>query len=236
MSRSQRLFDLLDVLRRHRFPVSGQRLADELGVSLRTLYRDIAALQAMGAHVDGEAGVGYVLRPGFLLPPLSFPAEELEALVLGARWIARRGDGTLRRQALSALARIAATVPPDMRDVMEATPLLIGPGTATATVTGPDGVDPVLLRKAIRTEAKLAIAYRDADDTVTERVIWPFAYAFFDQVQLLVGWCELRNDFRSFRADRLVRADLSGARYPRRRQRLLAEWRKRKGISAPGSC
>jgi predicted DNA-binding transcriptional regulator YafY len=229
MNRSQRLFDLLDVLRRHRFPVSGQTLAGELGVSLRTLYRDIAALQAMGAHVDGEAGVGYVLRPGFLLPPLSFPAEELEALVLGARWVARRGDETLRRQALSALARIAATLPPDMRDAMEAAPLLVGPGTAAI----PDGVDPVLLRKAIRTEAKLAITYRDGKDAVTERVIWPFAYAFFDQVQLLVGWCELRNDFRSFRAGRLIRADLLAERYPRSRQRLLAEWRKCKGIAAP---
>lgn len=226
MSRSERLFDLLDVLRRHRFPVSGQILADELGVSLRTLYRDIATLQTMGAHVEGEAGVGYVLRPGFLLPPLSFPAEELEALVLGARWVAKRGDETLRRQAESALARISAALPAEMRDAMEATPMLVGPGSEIEQVS----VDPVLLRKAIRTERKLSIAYRDGNGVATERVIWPFAYAFFDQVQLLVGWCEMRGDFRSFRADRVVRATLLETRYPKRRQLLLARWRKSQSI------
>ena len=228
MSRSERLFDLLDVLRRHRFPVSGQSLAAELGVSLRTLYRDIATLRGMGAHIEGEPGLGYVLRPGFLLPPLSFPAEELEALVLGARWVARRGGEALRNHAESALARIATLLPADMREGMYESSLLIGPGD----VPDPGGADPVLLRKAIRTERKLAIAYRDGQATDTERVIWPFAYAYFDQVRLLVGWCELRQDFRSFRADRLVRAELLERRYPKRRQSLLAEWRKRQGISS----
>ncbi|MDF1707294.1 MAG: YafY family protein [Paracoccaceae bacterium] len=232
MSRSERLFDLLDILRRHRFPVSGQSLADELGVSLRTLYRDIATLQAMGARIEGEAGVGYLLEPGFLLPPLSFPVEELEALVLGARLVARSGDNTLRRHAQSALARISATVPVGVQDTMDATPLIVGPGVAIKTVS----VDPVLLRKAIRTERKLAIAYCDAKDSASERVIWPFAYAFFDQVHLLVGWCELRDDYRSFRADRLVRVDVLDARYPRRRQALLADWRKRQGIPTSVSC
>ncbi|PYF10228.1 putative DNA-binding transcriptional regulator YafY [Rhodobacter viridis] len=230
MSRSERLFDLLDVLRRHRFPVSGQALADELGISLRTLYRDIASLQAMGADVAGEPGVGYVLRPGFLLPLLSFPAEEIEALVLGARWVAKRGDESLRQQAESALARIAAAFPAEMRAAMEAAPLLVGPGAALSA----PAVDPVLLRKAIRTEHKLAITYRDGADRTSTRVIWPFAYAFFDQVRLLVGWCEWRADFRSFRADRIESAELLDARAPKRRQVLLAEWRKRQGLP-PGA-
>ena len=230
MSRSERLFDLIDVLRRHRFPVSGQALASELGISLRTLYRDVASLQAMGANVEGEPGVGYVLRPGFLLPPLSFPAEEIEALVLGARWVAKRGDDVLRRHAESALARISAALPTEMQDAMAATPLLVGPGAAISA----SAVDPVLLRKAIRTEHKLALAYRDGSNAPSERVIWPFAFAFFDQVQLLVGWCELRGDFRSFRTDRILRADLLEDRYPKRRQGLLAEWRKRQGIT-PGA-
>jgi predicted DNA-binding transcriptional regulator YafY len=226
MSRSERLFDLLDILRRKRFPVSGKVLAAELGISLRSLYRDIATLQAMGAHVEGEPGVGYVLRPGFLLPPLSFPVEELEALVLGARWVSERGDETLRKHAKGALARISAVLPVEMRDTMEATPLLVGPGVPIET----GEVDPVLLRKAIRTEQKLAIVYRDGASSLTERVIWPFAFAFFEQVRLLLGWCELRGDYRSFRADRLVRAELIATRYPRRRQTLLAEWRKQQGI------
>jgi len=227
MPRSERLFDLLDVLRRHRFPVSGQALADELGISLRTLYRDIASLQSMGADIEGEPGIGYVLRPGFLLPPLSFPAEELEALVLGARWIAEHADITLRRHAESALARIETAVPPAMRQAMAATPLIIGPSAAPKS---PE-IDEAVLLEAIRTECKLAIAYRDANYDKTERVIWPFAYSFFDEVRLLIGWCELRKDFRSFRIDRILRVDVTETPYPRRREVLLAEWRKQQNIS-----
>ena len=230
MSRSERLLDLLNILRRKRLPVSGQALADELGISLRTLYRDIATLQAMGALIEGEPGVGYVLRPGFLLPPLSFPIEELETLMLGARWVAKRGDESLRKHAESALGRISAVLPANMRDAMDSTPLIIGPGSVLEN----HAVDPVLLRKAIRTERKLAITYRDGKDAATERVIWPFAFAYFDQVQLLIGWCELRGDYRNFRADRLVQAELLEARYPRRRQSLLAEWRKKQGIPNSG--
>src|SRR5882672_6313054 len=100
MSRAQRLLDLIQVLRRHRRPVAGAALADELGISLRTLYRDIESLKAQGAHIDGEAGVGYVLRPGFMLPPLMFSEEEIEALVLGSRWVAERADGLLGKAAL----------------------------------------------------------------------------------------------------------------------------------------
>lgn len=128
MSRSERLFDLLNALRRHRRPVSGRALADEMGVSLRTLYRDIASLQAQGATIEGEPGVGYILRPGFLLPPMMFTPEEIEALVLGSRWVADRADARMRDAALSALARIGAVVPPDLRDEMEAEALLVVPG------------------------------------------------------------------------------------------------------------
>src|SRR5262245_23635780 len=106
MSRAQRLLDLIQVLRRHRFPVRGAALARELGVSLRTLYRDIEALKAQGARIDGEAGVGYVLRPGFMLPPLMFSEDEIEALVLGSRWVASRADAPLGKAARNALAKI----------------------------------------------------------------------------------------------------------------------------------
>src|SRR5262249_17359272 len=106
MARAERLLELIQVLRRHRHPVSGQPLADELGVWLRTLYRDIQTLIGQGAAIDGEAGVGYVLRPGFVLPPLMFSDEEIEALVLGSRWVAQRTD--LARAAANAIAKIAA--------------------------------------------------------------------------------------------------------------------------------
>ena len=226
MSRSERLLDLLHLLRRHHHPVSGQALADEIGVSLRTLYRDIASLQAQGANIEGEPGVGYVLRPGFLLPPLMFTAEEIETLVLGARWVMKRGDARLSEAAESALARIGAVVPHDLANEMEQSGLFIGPGAAIPQ----DNVDPAILRKAIRTGHKVRLVYRTEDGTETERVIWPFALAFFDQVRLLVGWCELRDDFRNFRTDRIHSAEVLDARSPRRRQVLMAEWRAARGI------
>jgi predicted DNA-binding transcriptional regulator YafY len=111
MSGAQRLLDLIQVLRRHRRPVAGSVLAEELGISLRTLYRDIDTLKAQGAHIDGEAGVGYVLRPGFMLPPLMFSEEEIEALVLGSRWVSERADGVLGRAARNVLAKIGAVLP-----------------------------------------------------------------------------------------------------------------------------
>lgn len=227
MSRSERLFDLLQALRRHRRPVSGRVLAEETGVSIRTLYRDIASLQAQGAAIDGEPGVGYVLRPGFLLPPLMFPPEEIEALVLGSRWVARNADSHLRDAARSALARIAAVVPGELRDEFDRSSLLIGPGARPAA----DSVDLPTLRRAIRAERKLSIGYRDGKGEVSRRVIWPFALSFFDQARVIVGWCELRQDFRHFRTDRIASAEVLESRYPQRRQALQRQWREREGIS-----
>src|SRR5712692_11642714 len=128
VSRAQRLLDLIQLLRRHRFPISGASLAQELGVSLRTLYRDIETLNAQGARIDGEAGIGYVLRPGFMLPPLMFSEEEIEALVLGSRWVAERADAPLSKAAANVLAKIGAVLPKDLRETLDDSGLLIGPG------------------------------------------------------------------------------------------------------------
>ncbi|MBB4183537.1 putative DNA-binding transcriptional regulator YafY [Sinorhizobium terangae] len=220
MSRSERLFDLLQVLRRYRQPVSGQRLAEETGVSLRTLYRDIASLQAQGAHIEGEPGLGYVLKPGFLLPPMMFSEEEVEALVLGSRWVAKRGDSRLAIAAADALAKIASVLPPDMRESLDASPLLVGPRAPIA-----EGFDLALLRKAIRSERKLDISYVDNEGSESRRTVWPFALGFFEQVRVLVAWCELRQDFRHFRTDRIHGALVRDQRYPRRRQALIKNWR-----------
>lgn len=228
MSRSQRLLDLIQALRRRRQPVSGQTLASELGVSLRTLYRDIATLQAQGASIEGEAGVGYVLRPGFLLPPLMFSEDEIEALVLGSRWVADRADGRLAEAARTAIGRIAAVLPADLRESLDASALLVGPGAQIA----PDAVDLAVIRAAIRTERKLALVYLDANGARTERVVWPFALGFFDRVRVLVAWCELRQGFRHFRTDRIADAAVMSTRYPKRRQALLKEWRQETGIPA----
>jgi predicted DNA-binding transcriptional regulator YafY len=186
MSRTERLLTLIEILHRHRAPVSGAKLADELGISLRSLYRDIATLQGQGAMIEGEAGVGYVLKPGFLMPPLMFSENEIEAIVLGSRWVAKRGDGELSAAARNALAAI---------------------------------------RKAIRAERKLRVAYRDGAAQPTRRTIWPFALAFFDRVRVVAAWCELREGFRHFRTDRIDALEVADERYPRRRAALLKEWR-----------
>ncbi len=226
MSRAARLLDLLQLLRRHRAPVTGPALADELGISIRTLYRDIATLQAQGADIQGEPGLGYVLRPGFTLPPLMFSADELEALVLGSRWVARRAeDPRLGDAAANAISKITAVLPSDLRDTVEASALLVGGGEVIPAV-----VDLSAIRLAIRTEHKLSIAYRNADGTATERTIWPFAIGFFDRVRVVAAWCELRVDYRTFRLDRISRMESLPDRYPRRRAALLREWREREGI------
>lgn len=226
MSRAERLLDLIQLLRRHRAPVSGPALADELGISIRTLYRDIATLQAQGADIQGEPGLGYVLRPGFTLPPLMFSADEIEALVLGSRWVARRAeDPRLGDAAANALSKITAVLPAELRDSVDGSNLLIGGGEVIPAV-----VDLSAIRLAIRDERKLAIAYRNGDGTATERVIWPFAIGFFDRVRVVIGWCELRVDYRNFRLDRIAQMEVLPERYPRRRAVMLKEWREREGI------
>jgi predicted DNA-binding transcriptional regulator YafY len=228
LSRAQRLLDLIQILRRHRRPVSGATLADELGISLRTLYRDVDTLNAQGARIDGEPGVGYVLRPGFMLPPLMFSEEEIEALVLGSRWVAERTDDPLGHAARNALAKIAAVLPRDLRENLDATSLLVGPGEP---IDAGDAGLPTI-RRAIRNECKLRITYADGKGTVTRRTIWPFALAFFERVRVVVGWCELRQDYRHFRTDRISSLALSDRRYPRRRQVLLKEWRETERLPA----
>ncbi|ESY77784.1 DNA-binding protein [Mesorhizobium sp. LNHC221B00] len=220
MSRSERLLDLIQCLRRHRRPVSGHVLAAELGISIRTLYRDIATLQGQGAPIEGEAGVGYVLKPGFMLPPLMFSDEEIEAIVLGSRWVAKQPDRRLSAAAANALAKIAAVLPDDLRQGLDASTLLVGPPAAII-----EGIDLGIVRQAIRNERKLGFLYRDAGGAASERVVWPFALGFFDKVRVVVAWCEMRQDFRHFRADRIAELKATDMRYPRRRQALLKEWR-----------
>ena len=227
MSRAQRLLDLIQVLRRHRHPVSGASLAEATGVSLRTVYRDIETLKAEGAHIDGEAGVGYVLRPGFMLPPLMFSEEEIEAIVLGSRWVHQRADKSLANAAANVLAKIGAVLPQDLRETLDDSGLLVGPAE---TVSAGDAELPKI-RQAIRRERKISIAYQDKDGAPTKRIVWPFALAFFEKVRVVVTWCELRQDYRHFRTDRIATLLVSDKRYPRRRQALLKEWREQDGTT-----
>ncbi|MFP3543322.1 YafY family protein [Rhizobium sp. SIMBA_035] len=220
VSRSERLLALLQVLRRHRRPVSGIILAEQTGVSLRTLYRDIASLQSQGAMIEGEAGVGYVLKPGFMLPPMMFSEEELEALVLGSRWVNRSAEPRLAGAAADALAKIAAVLPAEMRETIESATLLVGPKRANE-----DKADVALIRKAIRTERILELHYSDEQGRISLRRVWPFALGYFEHIRMVMAWCELRRGFRHFRTDRIIDMTQHEERYPRRRAALMKEWR-----------
>jgi predicted DNA-binding transcriptional regulator YafY len=227
MSRSARLLELIQALRRRRRPVAAAMLAGELGVSLRTVYRDVATLVAQGAPIEGEAGLGYVLKPGFFLPPLMFGEDEADALILGLRLVAERGDPELARAADDALAKIAAVLPPEMEEAAETSGLLAGPSAAAAPHLA-------ILRGAMRAEEKLRLRYTDKKGAETERTVWPVALGFFGEAEVLAAWCETRRDFRHFRLDRIAAAEASGQRYPKRRRVLLAEWRMQEGLDLLG--
>lgn len=220
MSRSHRLFDLMQVLRRHRGTVSGEVLAYEAGVSLRTIRRDIATLQAMGADIGGAPGVGYILKPGFLLPPLSFNEEELQALVAGAQWVSRQTDAPLAHAAQNLLAKVGAVLPPEMRRALDDDALYIARKKEERL-----SLDLAHVRRAMREQRKMLIAYTDQTGATSERTIWPIMLGFVEGRRFIAGWCELREDFRLFRADRIAKASFLDDRYTRGRRQLVKEWR-----------
>ena len=211
---------LIQILRRHRRPVTGETMARELEVSLRTVYRDIAALIADRVPIRGEAGLGYVLGEGFDLPPLMFTPDELEAVMLGLRWVARRGDADLSRAARDTVAKIGTVLPERLRPFLFDAALLVPPQFRFVE----DMVNVAQLRGAIREGRKVELAYRSEDGRETKRVIWPIAVAYFDAQRLIIAWCELRQAFRSFRTDRMLGMTVSDEKYPARRKVLLKQW------------
>ncbi|MEN9309478.1 MAG: hypothetical protein RL173_3410 [Fibrobacterota bacterium] len=221
MARAERLLRLLEILRRRRAVVTAAELAAATEVNVRTIYRDIDALRAQGVTIDGEAGTGYRVQAGYVLPPLMFTEDELEALLLGVRWVAERTDPSLGKSAQDAMDRIHAVLPPDLRSILQHTALFVAPNPA------PEGtaLDLASLREAIRDRRRLKLEYRDFKDAATERVVWPTALAFFDSTRILAAWCELRQDFRHFRLDRIAGWRDEGGRYPGSRAALLARWK-----------
>ena len=222
MRRADRLFQIIQVLRRTRRPVTADAMAAELETSKRTIYRDIADLIGQRVPIRGEAGVGYVLDGGFDLPPLMLTPDEIEAAVLGAQWVAGRGDPALARAALDLIAKIGAAVPERLR------PYALEPATRASPRwnIAPDGLDMASVRHAIRGGRKIALTYRDEQERMTQRTVWPFAVGYHDTVRLMIAWCELRDDFRSFRTDRVTGAEFLEDRYPERAATLRARWRK----------
>ncbi len=209
MRRADRLFQLVQLLRKRRSATSAE-IAEALEISVRTVYRDIRDLELSGVPIRGEAGVGYRLERGFELPPLTFRADEIEALVLGARVVASWGDAELADAARSAMARIAAAAPASLHPVL-ASAGMYAPATGRAERAsarlGP-------LRKAIRDRHKLAITYVDERGEASQRVIWPLGLYFWGPSWSLAAYCELRQDFRSFRPDRMAGVEVLDATLP----------------------
>lgn len=223
MSRATRLLNLLQSLRRRRRPVTAEELAAELGVSVRTVYRDVAALAEQGASIEGAAGLGYMLRPGFFLPPLRFTEDELDALILGLRLVAQRGDESLGAAAEDALSKVAAVLPKEDSHAAATSGLLAAPRAQETPHLA-------VVREAIRDEQTLRLSYVDKKGRASDRVVWPVAIGFFEAAEVLAAWCETRRDFRHFRLDRIQDAAPTGARIPRHRRVLLADWRAREGL------
>lgn len=220
MRRADRLLDIIQALRRHRKPVAGTVLAKDLEVSLRTLYRDMATLIAQGVPIAGEAGVGYVLQDGYDLPPLMFAAEELEAIVLGLRWVAGHGDQGLSLAAKNSHAKIASVLPKPLKDQFYESPLLAPP----RVLRNPDGCDMAEVRAAIRRHKKIDILYHDERGEISERRLWPFAIGYFEHSRVIAAYCELRADFRHFRSDRIENLLVTEYPVPETRRKLLKRW------------
>ena len=199
MRKASRLFEIIQILRLAKRPVTAAAIAEKLEVAPRSIYRDVAALQAMRVPIAGDRGVGYILRPGFELPPLMFSIEETEAMVLALALLDRTGDVELKKAAERVNQKIAAAIPSPLRQAFETRSLHAWGAVAPA----PTGVDLAAVRRAIRDERKLAIVYRDELGRLTERTIWPLALIYYSDVANIVAWCELRQALRNFRTDRV---------------------------------
>lgn len=220
MRPADRLFQIIQILRGSNYPITAKALAEELEVSVRTVYRDVADLIGQRVPIQGEAGIGYVLRDGYDMPPLMLTADEVEAAVLGAQWVAVRGDPALKRGARDLIAKLIAVMPKDLKSVALEAAVISPPSNYQKT----DAMDLTLVRTAIRGHQKLKISYRDEQDRSTTRTIWPIAIVYFDSVRLLAGYCELREDFRHFRTDRLCSLEVTQQRIPEPTSILRRRW------------
>lgn len=220
MRRAERLFQIIQILRRSRAPVTADAIAAELETSKRSVYRDIAALVGQRAPIRGEAGVGYVLEAGFDMPPLMLTPDEIEAAVLGAQWVAGRGDPVLAKAARDLTSKIAAAVPDRLR------PYVLEPAAAAAPAWKPqtDRIDVAQVRAWIHAGRKIRLNYSDEAGAISERVIWPVTVGYRETIRMIIAWCELRAAFRTFRTDRVVGAEFMDDRHGKRPAVLRAEW------------
>src|SRR5271168_2373921 len=220
--RADRLFQIIQILRRSTRPVTAAALAEELEISKRTVYRDVADLMGQRVPIEGEAGLGYLLAADYDMPPLMLTPDEIEAVVLGAQWVAARSDKALATAARDVVAKIAAVVPERLR------PFVAEPSVgAKPTIAEPEeNVDPAALRSAIRNGRKLRLRYRSEAGEETERTVWPVILGYAETTRLLVAWCELRQAFRHFRTDRIIEASMLDEAVGLRQGELRRRWQR----------
>ncbi len=204
MRRADRLFQIIQILRRSNRAVTAAVIAEELEVSRRTIYRDIADLIGQRVPIQGEAGFGYVLDASYDMPPLMLTADEIEAVVLGAQWVSAHSDRQLANAARDLVAKVAAAIPEDLR------PFIDEPSVAARQPLTPEPEDILAakLRRSIREGRKLRLVYGALDGQTTDRVIWPVTLGYAETSRLLIGWCELRRGFRHFRCERIQLAEI----------------------------
>ena len=220
MRRSDRLFDIIQRLRTVSKPTTAATLAAGLEVTVRTVYRDIATLQARRVPIEGAPGIGYVLRKSFDLPPLNFTIDEIEAIAVGARLVHRLKDPKLKEAAQSVLAKVTAAVPERLRPHIADAPIYVSPGMTPEA----QGADLAEVRAAIRDSRKLYIGYADEQGRRTNRTIWPIAMAYYVDVTLIGAWCELRADYRNFRVERIASSRVLEEHFDQDNGRLFGEW------------
>ncbi len=224
MRRADRLFEILQILRR-RPTVRAVEIADALEVSRRTVYRDVQDLIASGVPIDGAAGIGYMLRPGFDLPPLMFNEAEIEALLLGARIVRSWADPELAEAAADVIAKVRVVLPEALRPHLDALALWAPADHFQETVV----VDQAAVRRAIRERRKIAFTYRGLEGRESRRVVRPLIMAFYGPVWLLTGWCETREGFRVFRLDRMEALEMREERFRLEPGKTAADFLKRVG-------
>lgn len=227
MRRADRLFGIVQLMRGGRL-VTALRLAERLEVSERTIYRDICDLQTSGVPIEGEAGVGYVMRAGYDLPPLMFTQDEIVALVAGARMVRGWGGATMARAAEEALVKIEAVLPESARERVARTAIFAPEMEMTDALR--ERLDAV--ESATRSRTVLAIVYRDEGGVETRRAVQPLGLWFWGKVWTLVAWCELRDDFRMFRLDRITHMVAEDRVFRNLPERSLAEALRRRESEA----
>lgn len=215
MRRTDRLFEIIQILRSEPRVITAREIANRLEVSTRTVYRDIQTLQGMRTPIEGEAGVGYMMRQGYDLPALNFSTDEIEAIVVGLSLVAQTGDKGLQRAAQQVSHKI---------DMVRGQYESLQVSNREALI--PQAVNPEIIRRAIRSEQKLDIQYRDENEVESERRIRPLAIIYYVHAMLLVSWCEMRKDFRHFRIDRMLSCRETEDYFRNQGDGLREQWRR----------